>query len=134
MAFLILIGRWLESSLMHPNRRLTLCSRRSTAPICAYIRPMLCLAHMRCTIIPLKQRAWSSLIFRGTPCWAMYLFGNFSMLGPFAFVTSFRAGNYEKRSMHARKYTSLPCQSINGPPKSSCISSFGSEHGGKGVQ
>ena len=56
------------------------------------------------------------------------------MFGPFAFVTSFKVGNFEKRSIHARKYTSLPCPSIVGPPKSNWISSFGSEHGGKGAQ
>ena len=56
------------------------------------------------------------------------------MFGPFAFITSFKVGNFEKRSIRARKYFSLPCPSINGPPKSSRISSFGSEHGGRGAQ
>ena len=122
--FLKLNGRWLGWSLIHPNRCLTVCIRRSTRPIerwslaDAYIRLILCFAHRSFTLLPFRQRAWSSLMFRGTPCWAMYLFKNFSMFGPFACVTSFRVGNFEKRSMHARKYTSLPSPSNIGPPKS----------------
>ena len=139
-AFLKLNGSWLGSRLMHPSRRLTICISRSTRPIGrwslagAYIRLILCLAHRCCTILPFKQRACSSLMFRGYPCWAMYLIENFSMFRPFAFVTSFSVGNFEKRSIHARKYTSLTCPSIIGPAKSSWISLFGSEHGGKEAQ
>ena len=73
----------------------------------AYIRLILCLAHRCFTLLPFKQRAWSSLMVRGTPCWAMYLIRNFSMFGPFAFVASFKVGNFEKRSIHAKKYTFL---------------------------
>ena len=64
----------------------------------------------------------------------MYLCRNFSMLRPFAFVTSLWVGNFEKRSIHARKFTSLPCPSSIGAPKSSWNSLFGSEHGGRGAQ
>ena len=56
------------------------------------------------------------------------------MFGPFVFVTNFKVGNFEKGSMHARKYTFFPCPSNIGPPKSNWISSFGSEHCGKGAQ
>ena len=139
-AFFLLNGGWLGSSLLHPSRRLTVCIRRSTRPIerwslaGAYINLILSFAHRSFTLLPFRQRAWSSLMFSGTPCWAMYLFRIISMFGPFAFVTSFKVGNFEKRSMHARKYTSLPCPSIFGPPKSNWISSFGSEHCGRGAQ
>ena len=122
-ALLILNGRWSGSRLIHSSRRLMVCIRHSTRPIerwslaGAYIRLILCFAHRSFTLLPFRQRAWSSLKFRGTPYWAMYLFKNFSMFGPFACVTTFRVGNFEKRSMHAKKYTSLPCPSNIGPPK-----------------
>ena len=117
-AFLILNGRWLRSSLIHPSRRLTVCIRRSTRPMGrwslagAYIRLISCFAHRNFTLLLFRQGAWSSLMFRGTPCWAMYLFRNFSMFGPFVFVTNFKVGNFEKRSMHARKYTFSPVHQI----------------------
>ena len=110
--FLILNGRWLGSSLIYPSRRLTVCIRRSTRPmerwswVGAYIRLILCFAHRSFTLLPFRQRAWSSLMFRGTPCWAMYLFRNFSMFGPFAFLTSFKIGNFEKQSACEKVYFS----------------------------
>ena len=139
-AFLILNGFWLGSIFMQPNRHLTVCTGRSTSPMGrwllagAYMISMLYRLHCCCILLSFMHLAWSSLMFLGTACWVMYLFENFFMFGPFAFETNFRVGNFEKRSMQAKKKTSLPCPSNIGPPKSNWISSFGSEHGGRGVQ
>ena len=70
----------------------------------------------------------------GTPCIAMYFVKKCSMFVAFALLYSLSVGNLENLSMHASKYTSLPCPSSIGPPKSICISSFGSTHGFVGDQ
>ena len=51
------------------------------------------------------------------------------MFDLFALLYCLCVGNLKNLSMHARKYTSHPWPSIIGPPKSICISSFGSTHG-----
>ena len=59
----------------------------------------------------------------------MFFVKKCSMFVAFALLYSLSVGNLENLSMHARKYTSLPCPSSIGPPKSICIFSFGSTHG-----
>ena len=138
-ACFMLNGFCLGSNLIHPKRRLTVCTRRSTQPMArwspagAKIILMLCLSQTCCSLLPFRQRAWSILRFRGTPCCTIYLFKNFSILGPLALLYSLTVENFEKRSMQARKYISRPCPSVIGPPKSICISSLGSEHRGRGA-
>ena len=137
-ACFILNGFWLGSNFIYPSRRLTVCTRRLTKAMARWslagtkIILMLCLSQICSTLLPFRQRAWSILRLRGTPCQTMYLFKIFSILGPLALLYNLSVGNFEKRSMQGKKYISRPCPSIIGPPKSICISSLGSEHRGRG--
>ena len=108
-AFYMLNGFWLGSSFMHPSLHFTVCMSRSTSPIGwwllagAYTLFKLCLAQNCWNLLPFRQRAWSILRMRGTPCCTIYLFKKFSIIGPFALLYSLSVGNFEKRSMQARK-------------------------------
>ena len=138
-AFLTLNGFWLGSSFMQPNRRLTVCIRRSTSPMGqwslagAYINSMLYLLHSCCILLPFKHLAWSSRIFLGTPCWVANFFKNFSIFGPFSFETNFSVGNFRNGQCKPRsKLPSLAHQIL--VRRNPIEFFFGSEHGGRGVQ
>ena len=128
-------GRSFGSSLMHPSLRLTVCINRSTSPIdlwsfaWANIIIMLFRLHNSLIILPVWHLAWFIRIDPGTPFMDIYLFRKCSMFIALALLYNISDGNFENRSMHARKYTSLPCLSSIAPSKSIWISSFGSTHG-----
>ena len=131
----MLKGRWFVSSLMQPSRRFTVCISLSTSPIDrwsfagANIILILFLLQYSFITFPVWDLALSIRMDLGTPCIAMCFVKKCSMFVAFASLYSLSVGNLENLSMHARKYTSIPCPSSIGPPKSICISSFGSTHG-----
>ena len=98
-------------------------------PIYGRLRGRLLRLHNSLIKLPVWNLAWSIRIDLGTPCVDIYLFRKCSMFNAFALFYNLIDGNFENRSMHARKYTSLPCPSSIGPPNSIWISSFGSTHG-----
>ena len=81
------------------------------------------------TLYPIKHRALSNLIFRGTPCICIYSSRNLITLGLSETST---VGYLEKRSIHARKCISWSFSFVIGPTKSSWISSLGPEQFTKG--
>ena len=71
------------------------------------------------SLYPIKQRAWSNLVFRGNPCICIYSSRNLITLGPLALSKTSTVAYFEKRSKHARKYISCSNSLVIGQSKSS---------------
>ena len=117
---------------MQPSRRFTVCISLSTSLIDrwsfagANIILILFLLQNFFIKFPVWHLAWSIRMDLDTPCIALYFVKKCSMFAAIALLYSLSVGNLENLSMHARNYSSLPCPSSFGPPKSICISAFGS--------
>ena len=85
--------------------------------------------HTLLILLPFWHSSWSIRVFGETPCAAVFSFKNISMLSALPILKELSVGKFEKRSMHSRKYTSLPCSSLIGPTNSICFPLFGSPHG-----
>ena len=130
IASLVVNVLFLLSKFIQLKSLLIVCIKRSTNPIAlwslagAVIMLILCCLQKLFTLNPIKQRAWSNLIFQRTLCIWMYSSKKLIALGLLASSMSSTVGYLEKRSMHSRKWKSWSFSFVIGPPKSICVYFF----------